>query len=78
MVNPMMGLSPEQAAQAKQVGKAVEVVFIKRRHRGEFTMQIKAKSPNVDVPSIVDNLVQQFGAQLYNYFGIGGKVIEIE
>ena len=41
-------------------------------------MQIKAKSPDVDVPSIVDSLVQQFGAQLYNYFGIGGKVIEIE
>lgn len=78
MVNPMMGLSPQQAAQAKEVGKVVKVRFIKRRQKGEFTMQIIATGQGVDVPGIVDSLVMQFGTQLYNVFGIGGEIVDIE
>lgn len=77
MVNPMMGMTPQQAAQAKEVGKSLRFKFIKRRQKGEFTIQVIATASGVNVPQVVDNLVVQIATQMYNFFGIGGEIEEV-
>lgn len=85
MVNPMMGLTPEQMRAAQELGKYVGAKFTKERRRHRFTLEfVPKKSPeelaqvNIDLGKMVDTWVQVLGTQLYNYMGVGGEINNVD
>lgn len=82
MVNPQIfGVNPQVAAAAKQVGEYVEAHFVKERGQHRFTVTFMPQKPleelqrvNLDLGQVVDQMVEVMATQLYNFFGIGGKI----
>lgn len=86
MINPQLfGVSPEKMAQAQRVGEYVEARFTKRRRQHRFTVEFLPRKPevemaaaNMDLAQVVDLMVEQIATQLYTFFGIGGKIQDVE
>jgi hypothetical protein len=81
----MMGMSPETKTAAKQFGEYMEVRMVKHRKEHSFTVEfLPKKSPEemakaqCDLAKMVDVMVENFGTQLYSFFGIGGEIQDVE
>jgi hypothetical protein len=77
---PMMpGVTPDQMAKFKEIGKYISISVIK--HKRGFSVEFIPRVPEeqltaakVDVSQIVDNLVLSLGTQLNAYMGITGTL----
>jgi len=81
MVNPgMFGFSPEQMAQAKQIGEYLRLEITKYRREGRFEVKIIpiAPSENYKPEEMVDSMCHQFATIFNTILGVKGKIINVE
>ena len=81
MVNPgMFGVSPEQMAQAKQVGDHLRLEITKYRKAGRFEVRLIPLDPDerYDPGEMVDSMCHQFAAIFSTMLGVKGTIINVE
>ena len=81
MVNPgMFGVSPEQMAQAQQIGEHMRLEITKYRREGRFEVKLIPVGPGEDYnpEEMVDSLCYQFAAIFNTMLGVKGKIINVE
>jgi hypothetical protein len=86
MINPQgFGINPQLMAQAHQVGEYVEARFVIDRAQGKFILELVPRRSDaemaavgMDLGRLLDGLVEALGTQLYTYFGMGGKIQDVE
>jgi hypothetical protein len=73
-------VSPEVLQQAKQFGQHYTMEVVKDRAEGriEFKLIPKDGIGRSQLGVFVDTITNQFCSQFYNYFGVSGKIIELE
>ena len=81
MVNPgMFGISPEQMAQAQQVGEHLRLEITKYRKEGRFEVKLIpiGTGEGYNHEQMVDSLCHQFAAIFNTMLGVKGKIINVE
>jgi len=75
-----MGVSAEDRERAKQVGEYYSVVIRKYYKDNKFEVQFNPRTTEAaaNIPQIIDGMVLQLATQLSTFFGIQGKVQEVE